>query len=207
MSDSERGFTSEGAPAEGLVLELFALAGVDHDARWQRIAKDPEAVHKLAAGIAAVAALPIVQADAGGAVPLVYKNHVINIRPFVIPVLVAAVVHVAITIAPSLESALIPWLDIVDFLEKAGEVYRHLDDDEVDVFGAVAALWTISKRAPSVTDPSLHPTADGIGRWFLNKGYEAPPNVDAILESLRKKGAVSVEDGLYRPSFLGARRD
>lgn len=189
------------------MLQLFELAGVNQDARWHTVAENPEAVQRLEDSLAAIAALEATQADTGETVPFVYKSHVINFRPFVVPVLVAAVVHVAVTVAPSLDSALIPWLDIVAFLEKAGELYRHLDDDEVDVFGAVAALWTLSARYSSVTDPGMHPTVEGVGRWFLSKGFEPPPNVKNVLESLEKKGAVVSENGLYRPSFLGSRGD
>jgi hypothetical protein len=188
-----------------LLQSLFESAGVDE--RWQAVVESPEACEKITNELKALAAMPIVRAEQDEVTSFIYKSHIINLRALVWPVLVASVVHVAVTVAPAMDSALLPWLDVAALLEKVRTIYRHLNDDEVDVFGAISALYTMSERSLSVVDPNLHPTARGVRNWFTREGYESPPDTDGILKSLVEKGALIKSGDLYTPSFLGASRE
>jgi len=164
--------------------------------------RNPEATERISQALEQIAALP--QTGLPSSVPFTLGRHVINVRPLVIPVLVAAVVKVAVAVSPNLESAILPWLDVVAVLERVNKIYKHLDDDEVDVFGAVASLSHLSESSPSVTDPTRFPSAEGIRNWFVNEGFMPPNNLKEIIESLKEKGAILEDEGLYRPSFFGA---
>jgi hypothetical protein len=184
-------------------MQLFAWSGIERDERWRQVAMSAEASERMAAALLAIAEIPVVQAQTLASVPLVCRSHVINIRPLVVPVLVAAIVRIAVAVDPTLDSRLLPWLDMAALLDKISEIYRHLDDDEVDVFGAASELSTRSLEAPSVADPMIYPSADGIRNWFVERSVRPPQNLEAILESLTKKGALVTRGSLYAPSFLG----
>jgi len=120
---------------------------------------------------------------------------------------------IAVVIAPVLDSALLPFLDLAAYAEKAREIYRRLDDDEVDVFGVVCDLNRTSAVAPSVVNPDAHPTAKGVTGYLTSKQFELSEPVtlsyvERLLESLVKKGALLRVEGkmgviLFEPTFLG----
>jgi hypothetical protein len=189
--------------AEQITRQLFEWVDSYAEEPWKQVGISSEGTERVAGALLEIAGIPVVQGDTETFVPFVYRSNVVNLRPLVIPALVAAVVKIAVTVAPSMESPILPWLDLLAVLEKTGEIYRHLDDDEVDVFGVVSVLWTRSQVAPSVTDPSLYPTAEGVRQWFEDRGLHSPSNLHAILESLKEKGALLTKGSFYEPSFLG----
>lgn len=95
----------------------------------------------------------------------------------------AILVKTAVLMAPGLESPLLEALEAIHFLEEAGEIYRKLTDDEVDVFGAVVELHTVSELRRGLSNPDAHPTAAGVATWFTAKGFEAPPDLAGLLHS------------------------
>jgi len=189
--------------------QLLKWADLSQDPRWQAIA--PEDRDKIVNAIKEIAALPVTQAEVGAPVQFVCKKRVFNLRPLVLPAVVAILVKATVIIVPGLDSALLPLLDLLGFAEKAREVYEKLNDDEVDVFGAIAELYTESELRHSITDPNAHPTAKGVKEWFVTKGFQAPEDIDGILQSLAKKGALLDEQSvgeqiLYSPTFLGRKK-
>ncbi|WP_321474280.1 hypothetical protein [uncultured Paludibaculum sp.] len=188
--------------------QLMEWSGLGEDPRWQTIADQPETRARIVAAVKQIAELPNVQAEQGVPVQFVYKKHVFNLRPLVVPVVVSIFVQATLFVAPGLDSALIPVLEAIDYAEKVREVYRVLTDDEVDVFGAVADLHKESELQRGLTNPGAHATAFGVRAWFERKDYEAPSDIDGTLASLVKKGALlgdTLADGqtLYSPTFLG----
>lgn len=194
-----------------LFEQLMEWSGLAGDPNWQAIAVQPEAHARVVNAVKDLAALPNVQAEAGAPVQFVYKKHVFNLRPLVKTTVVAALVKTSILISPGLESPLLHVLEAIHFLEELGSIYRTLTDDEVDVFGAVVELYSDSELRRGISNPDAHPTAAGVTAWFAGKGYEAPPNVEELLQSLVKKGALldeSLATGsvLYAPTFLGKKK-
>lgn len=195
-----------------LFQQLLDAAHLNSDPRWRQLAADPQAVHDLVAAATGLAAQPKLQAEPGAAVQFVVGHRVFNLRPLVWPAVVAALVHVTVIVAPALESPLLNVVDAVEVLRELGDVYRTLDDDEVDVFGAAADLYAGSKRHPELTNPDAYPTAAGVTAWFLSHGYEPPDDIPGALHSLVHKGALLADEmhggqSLYRPTFLGKKRD
>jgi hypothetical protein len=179
------------------------------DPKCQAISLQPEDRDRIVNAIKEIASIPIAQAEEGARVQFVVKNkYVFNLRPMVVPAVVAILVKATVIVVPGLDSALLPVLDALNFAEKARDVYKKLTDDEVDVFGAVSDLYTAGEICHSVTNPYAHPTADGVKHWFAQKRYQAPQDIDGILRSLIQKGALighQLAEGqtLYAPTFLG----
>jgi hypothetical protein len=192
--------STQGEIPEQKVRALFEWSGVP-EKQWRKVITNKEATDNISRVLDQIVALPQVQRPS--AVPLTVGRHVINVRPLVIPALVAAVVNIAVAVSPNLESPILPWLDLVAVLERLNHIYKSLDDDEVDVFGAVAGLSRSSDLSPSVTNPASFPSVEGIQTWFRNQGYQAPNNLELIVRSLKEKGAIQEHEGLYHPSFLG----
>lgn len=194
-----------------LFEQLTEWSGLAGDPQWQAIAASPDARAQLVAAVKELAALPNVQAETGAPVQFVYKKHVFNLRPLVKTTVSAILVKAAVLLAPGLESPLLEVMEALHFLEEAGEIYRKLTDDEVDVFGAVVDLHTVSELRRALSNPDDHPTAAGVAAWFTAKGFEAPSDLAGLLNSLVKKGALQgdpLADGavLYSPTFLGKKK-
>jgi len=190
--------------------QLLEWAGLTDHEYW--LSLTPENKARIVAAVKEIAALPEVQAEQGAAPQFVFKNkHVFNLRPLAVPAVIAIFVEITVASIPAMASPLLPILDAVHFAEKLGEGYRKLRPDEIEVFNAVAALYTKAQRNPSVTDPNAHPTKTGVRTWFADEGYQVPANIDAILVSLEKKGAVDVKplpggETLYSLTFLGRKK-
>ena len=113
------------------------------DPKCQAISLQPEDRDRIVNAIKEIASIPIAQAEEGARVQFVVKNkYVFNLRPMVVPAVVAILVKATVIVVPGLDSALLPVLDALNFAEKARDVYKKLTDDEVDVFGAVSDLYT-----------------------------------------------------------------
>ena len=217
MSEPIGNNAQSGSSSLGEVKELFdqliGLAGPAESDKWKRVGADPIVQEKVVAAIREIAAVPIVQGEVGAAVQVVYKKHVFNLRPLAWPTIILIIEKVAVAFAPGLESALLPFLDVAAYAEKAREIYRRLNDDEVDVFGVVCDLNRTSTVAPSVVNPDAHPTAKGVTAYLVSKQFELTEPVtltyiEKLLESLVKKGALLKTEGpmhviLFEPTFLG----
>ncbi|MBN9657513.1 MAG: hypothetical protein J0H49_05010 [Acidobacteria bacterium] len=194
-----------------LFEQLMEWSGLSAEPNWQAIAAQPAARAQIVNAVKQLAALPNAQAETGAPVQFVLSKHVFNLRPLVKTAVIAVLVKTSILISPGLESPLLHVLEAIHFLEDLHGVYQQLSDDEVDVFGATVELYSESELRRGISDPAAHPTAAGVTAWFAAKGYEAPPNVDRLLESLVKKGALlgeTLPDGsvLYEPTFLGRKK-
>ncbi|MGC4055995.1 MAG: hypothetical protein QM757_44880 [Paludibaculum sp.] len=194
-----------------LFEQLMEWSGLSGDPNWQAIATQPAARAQIVNAVKELAALPNAQAETGAPVQFVFRKHVFNLRPLVQHAVVAVLVKTSILISPGLESPLLHVLEAIHLLEDLHGVYKHLSDDEVDVFGATVELYSESELRHGISDPTAHPTAAGVTAWFVAKGFEAPPDVGLLLESLVKKGALLSEklpDGseLYEPTFLGRKK-
>lgn len=195
-----------------LFQQLLIAAHLETDPRWQQLAAQPDAVHGLVSDVGSLATQRNLQAEAGPSVQFVVGRHVFNLRPLVWPAVVAVLVHVTVVAMPALESPLLYWVDAADLLKELGSVYRSLSDDEIDVFGAVAALHADRELRRGLTNPDAHATLAGVTAWFPANDYEAPPGIPAILHSLVHKGALLADEleggqSLYRPTFLGKKED
>jgi hypothetical protein len=221
MSESLENTTRSGASSPGEVQELFeqliGLAGPEEREAWKRAGTDPVDQEKLVAAIRQIADVLIVQGEVGAAVQFVHKKHVFNLRPLAWPTVILIVEKAVVAIAPGLDSALLPFIDLAAYAEKAREVFRRLDDDEVDVFGVVCDLNRNSSVAPSVVNPDAHPTVAGVTAYLISKKFELTETITSnyienLLESLVKKGALLRVGGkmgviLFEPTFLGKKGD
>ena len=210
---SEHSEVSGPSEVQELFDQLVGLVGPAEGESLLRAGTDPVVPEKFVTAIKQIAEIPIVQTEGGAAVQFVLKKHVFNVRPLVWPTLVLIVEKVAVAIAPGLESALLPFIDLAAYAETAGEIYRRLTDDEVDVFGAVCDLNRTSAFAPSVVDRNAHPTPDGVMAYLVSKKFELSEPItlnyiQGLLDSLVKKGGLIKIEGkldvtLYEPTFLG----
>ena len=198
---------SEDGQTDTLVQDLLAWAGKEHDPLWRQLVDKSEALTAVSKGIRGISTLPNLQPTSTQKTDFVYKQHVVSIRPIIMPVIVAAVAKVVIAINPALDSALLPWLDLVAILERLREIYSRLNDDEITTFGVATALWDQGVLAPSISNPSVHPTRAGILETLKREQLLAPADITHTLQSLVKKGALAHEGELYRPSFWGSKQD
>lgn len=192
-----------------IVQQWLRWAGLESDPSWQAVLADPEASAKIAARLRELAAVEETQAEPGAGVQAVFGHSVFNFRPLIMPVLKTIAAIGKMYSSPDEKGAHVALDAALDWLENLPDVYRGLNDDEVDVYGAVVDLDGQRKIAPSVTNPLLYPTEAGVRAWFSRSSIEGPNDGDLpkILESLVTKGAVLKEGDFYTPTFWGKKKD
>jgi hypothetical protein len=189
--------------------QLVEWANGSKNVRWQNAAKNPETRVKAVEAIREIASLPQTQIEEGASPSYVFAGrHVFNFRAFVLPTIVLILEKVSVMVVPGLDSALLPVLDLIGYAGEAHKIYRKLTPDETAVFGAICDRYRLAKFGPSVTNPKLHPTAKGAQAWFEENKYQAPDDIEEVLDSLCDKGALlrtKTADGItiYETSFLG----
>ncbi len=192
-----------------LFEELVKWADGSSNIRWQNAANDPGTRAKAVGAILDIASEPKTRTEQGAEPSVVLAGkYVFNFRAFVIPAIVLMLEKVSVMVAPGLDSALLPVIDLVGFATEARKVFRVLDPDEMAVFGAICARFEVAEFGHSITNPKLHPTAEGAESWFIENHYQVPDDIEGLLESLYEKGALlrtKAKDGvtIYQPSFLG----
>src|SRR5581483_12425786 len=101
----------QAAEDNDLYEQLLDWAGLNHDEHWRTLAPSERA--KVVSAIKRIASIPIAQVESGAEIQTVVGKRVFNLRPLVVPVVVAILVQAAVIIRPEWESPLLRVLDAV----------------------------------------------------------------------------------------------